>query len=692
MVALVVASNSERESPGRKAVSAARDEKPGAEPAHELQMIAADNGKGRDEITRLVATEPHYQVLFERMMEVTKRFVDFDWANLFIFSPNREYSRILCGYGQPIKYQTRWFPTDQQYVGWIDRPETWMEDFKEDIQTGPAPHLLERPDYKIALEAGTRALIVLPVRLGGEIKGGLCLLSKQRGIYGAETRGILECLTLDQALLSVFYAAERAEMQFVSDLVKKIADSKDLRDLARTVVTSLARFYAFDNTAIFKVNMLRERFELLAQELGFEGGNTMPEGFTQSLDQGLLGLTLRRGERIILNDIEDASEEAQHYIPLAPEIRSELCIPIRLLGRILWILNVEDRRKGAFTQIEFETLQGIIQQIQVILNHMFQRDILFQVLDMLPDAVVVIRQNGIIARTNKNANRMFERDAEREDITRFFDDPDAKANFAVGRSAPSMTTVKGAHGKKTPVLVSKFTLPEEYDHVVLVFHDVSKLQWKIDFEGLKAALAETVGQVRVPISLLASYVQQIEQRVDDEKLKDLTRKALRQIGRVELTYDRLLASYNAQALPPTEKVSFDINSALEHILNDLPKLERKAVSLATASPAIANVDPYRAVFALNSMLAYLLRARTNTERIAINVRSADGTVEVAMSGAVHPSSPQGELATLIENTRIQIALGQDALERIAQECEGSFERTRQAGGRERLSLRLAAAH
>jgi putative methionine-R-sulfoxide reductase with GAF domain len=674
---------------------------PSAETSCELRTSEAESA-GRYEIAKLVAAEPDYKVLFSRMMEVTKRFVDFDWANLFVYSSKREYSRMVCWYGPCIEYPMRWFEIDPPYRGWIDQAETWMKDLKEDLLNGPAPRLLERPDVKIAVAAGTKALIALPVREGGEIKGGICLLSQLRDIYCKETREVLERLMLDQALLAVFHAAERAETLFVSDLVKEIADAKDLRDLARTVVTDFGRFYGFENTAIFKVNMLRKRFELLAQELGFEGGTRMLDTDTQPLDKGLLGLSYRRGAPILVNNVNDGSEESQHYFSFTPEMagnyehnemRSELCIPIRLFGRILWIFNVEDRRIGAFNAKEVETLQGVFQQMQVMLERMFQRDILFQVLDMLPDGLVILEQNGIVIRSNREANRMFQRDnAEGVDIGRFFADPDAKVSFTAERAAPSMTTVKGERGKETPVLISKFTLPEEYDHVVLMLQDVSKLQWKTDFEGLKAALAESVEQVRVPISLLASYVQQIERRVDDEKLRDLTRKALRQLGRVELTYDRMLASYNAQALPPAVKVSFDINSALEHILNDLPKLERGAVSLTTASPAIANVDPYRVMFALNSMLAYLLRARTNTERIAIYVRTADGTLEVAMTGAVHPTSPQGELATLIENTRTQIALGQDALERIAQECEGSFERTRQAGGRERLSLRLAAAH
>jgi GAF domain-containing protein len=691
-------SNPEKKQPSSQDALADRDE-PG--PTRELHTINTDNIRGgRDEIARLVAAEPDYKALFDRMMEVTKGFVDFDWANLFIFSPKREYSRTISQYGPQVEYQTRWFRTEPEYADWMDHAETWMSDLKEDIRNGPAPQMLERADVKIAIDAGTRALVALPVREGGEIKGGLCLLSKQRGIYGAETRGTMEGLMLDQALLAVFHAAERADRLFVSDLIKKIADSKDLRDLARTAVTDLAHYYAFDNTMIFKVNVLRERFELLAQEPGFEGIPQKPESYTQQLNEGLLGLTYGRGEHIILNDAGGSKDEARCYFRGAPtkvqsgsEMQSKLCIPIRLFDRILWILKVEDRRKGAFLPIELETLQRIIQQMQVMLDRMFQRDILAQVLDMLPDAVVILLQNGIIVRSNKDANRMFEREEARgEDIGRFFDDPDAKARFATERTWPSMTTIKGEHGKKTPVLVSKFTLPSEYDHVVVVLRDITKLQWKTDVERLKAALAETAGQLRVPISLLASFVQQIKQRVADEKLQDLTRKAMRQLGRVELTYDRVLASYDAQSLPLAQRVPLDVKSAIEHILGDLPRLEREAVSLTADTPAVANADPYRVLFALNSMLAYLLRARTNAERIVVRVRQGSDAVEVAMTGAVQPTLPRGELAAVIESTRTQLALGEDALRRMAEECGGSFERRQQQNGRERLSLRLASAH
>src|SRR5262249_9818452 len=238
----------------------------------------------------------------------------------------------------------------------------------------------------------------------------------------------------------------------------------------------------------------------------------------------------------------------------------------------------------------------------------------------------------------------------------------------------------------------KVTVEDEYDHNVLVLQDVTELQWKSDRENLTAALSETAAQVRVPVSLLSSFIRQISHKVEDMDLQDLTRKAMRQLDRIELTYDRVLACYGAQALPPAQETPLDVNLVLDHILSDLPRLERQAVRRSSVNgQAMVNADPYRTLFALNSMTAYLLRSRTNAEPIAIKVRTLKNAVEVSMTGAVPQTTPLGELAALVESTRTQIALGADTLTRIAAACGGTFERRPQGKRRARLSLRLAAA-
>lgn len=646
-----------------------------------------DYFRAREKIVRLIGAVSDYEELYGQIVEILKGFIEFDWANLFIYSPGRDYSRIVCTRGPEIEFVSRWFSTPVGYINWLEQSKTWMDDLASDLANGPDPAYLERADTKAIIAANMKALVCLPIRSGGRIIGGFCLASKKVGVYGADSRKILERLALEQAFLPLYSAIEAAELDFVNSLVKEIARSEDMQQVAETVVKELARFYGFQNVSVFKVNALRGHVRLLAQDLGPGGGTRMPEGYTQSIDRGVLGLCYSRGECVILKDLEDKSEEAKSYVRVAPEVRSELCIPIRLFGRILWILNLEDCLSDAFTPIEVAKLQGVIGQMQSTLERIFQNLVLVQVLDVCPAAVVVTDQNHNILRCNREARQMLQQNSvsSKDNFQKFF--RESPTDFSAVATA---TTVVGAKGGEVPVLASKYTLDEEYDHVVFMLQNVAEMQWTTKFETLRAALAETTAQVRVPVSLISSFVQRIGHQVTDTKIQDLAKKAMRQLNRVELTYDRVLASYQAQSLPARKDVPFNVKSALDHILSELPDLERKSIRVSKESHGAVLADPFRLVFALNSMLAYLLRSRSDDKPIVVKVVEQGKFVEISMTGAVLQTQPVGNLAALVDATRAEIALGGDVLRQIAKEAGGDFEVHLQKSGREQLCLRIAA--
>jgi PAS domain S-box-containing protein len=653
-----------------------------------LQQI--DYLLARQKIAGLVGIESDYRKLYQGIVEVVKEFVEFDWANLFVYSPNRDYSRIVCPYGPPIEFQSRWFPTPAGYVDWLKTDNTWMAELEKDIAAGPNPEYLERTDMKEAVKAGMKALVCLPIASRGQIIGGFCLASKKAGIYGRESRKILERLMLDQALVPLFSAIDAEENDFVNGLVKKIAGMEEMQAVAETVVSELAKFYEFQNVSIFKVNVLRGHVKMLAQALGPKGGTAMPEGYYQPVNEGMLGLCYNREECVILKDRGDGSEEAKSYVRVAKEIRSELCIPIRLFGRVLWILNLEDCLSDAFTWIEVAKLQSLIEQMQATLERIFQGLILVKVLDVCPAAVVITDQEYKMLRCNRQARQLMQQDSfsSTDNLADFF--RESPKNFSTHPAEATLLGAKGK-GKKVQVLASKFTLEEEYDHVVFMLQNVAELEWTAKFETLRAALAETTAQVRVPVSLLSSFVQRIGQQTEDDNVRDLAKKATRQLGRIELTYDRVLASYEAQALPASRDALIDVQRALDHILMDLPRLERKAVRVSNKSPGAVLADPFRLLFALNSMLAYLLRSRSNAEPVVITALKRNQVVEVSMTGAVPKSPAARHLAAMVEATRTEIALGKDVLIRIAKQAGGDFSIQRQKNGRERLCLQLAAS-
>lgn len=661
-----------------------------------LQPI--DYEVARADTARLVATETDYRVLFDGIIKIVGKFVDFDWADLSLYTPKGDYAVSFCRFPETSReYPIKWWPILQFFRKWILEDCPCFADILVDLKKRPDGRraLKTTPEMEQVISAdGRRALIALPIRRENRLVGALSLSSKKVGIYDKSTLDILKKqLAIEPAMLAILNLRERDEQQFVGELLKKISALKNHQDLARIIVVELARFYKFQNVSIFKVNSLRGHFSLLAQELGPDGGSAIPPRYTQRLDEGLLGLTLQRGKRVVMRDRKDRSVEARHFKQVAKEIVSELCIPVTFRGRILWILNLEDTHTNAFAEPEIATLEAIVSQVESIVEHLFQAMVLTEVIDSFPDGVVIASNGGNILLCNDTARGIFERsNTTRARLEKWLPNVDYERAVSEQTSLPWTTTIKGAKGKKTPVRMSKFLLAEEYDHVVLRIEDVSELQWKTDATRLEAALAEAASLVRVPLSLVSSYVRQMREK-GGEDTSDLADKAFRQLSRVELTYDRVFAAYGSDEMPNEQKTKIDVNRVIEYILAELPKGERAMVKLASADePLWVTAASYRLLFALESMLAYLVRLRASAAPITIEVSAAARKyVDVVLTGPVLAAQPNGELETLVEAMRTEIALGERLLGKIATESEGSFKRQRLADNRERLSLRLKLA-
>jgi PAS domain S-box-containing protein len=411
-----------------------------------------DHEIGRADISRLIAMETDYNKLFVELMKIVARFVPFDWANLSLRTEGGDYSLTICNYPEPKEpYYTRWFEIPEGFRNWLDRPQTWVDDLPSYLsETSEGQALLQNPDTKRYLDDGLRSIFAMPVRARGRIIGSLSLMSKQRALYGEETKGTLTRLALDQSLHAVFNARERAERDFISALVRDISTVTNHKALAQTVVDQIANFYWFRHVSIFKVNALRGRFSILAQAAGRPDGVTLPDDYTQALDSGLLGRARQQQRPVILKDVNDCSEEAQRFIRVAAGTTSELCVPIKLRGRVLWILNLEDQQSNAFTMVEVRTIDRIIGQIEKTLESLFKSLVLDQVLEVFPEAIVIMELNGRILECNKAALTMFELEsfAGHEDIWTFLPDAPWLARPAEGAFVTEKATVVGASGKK----------------------------------------------------------------------------------------------------------------------------------------------------------------------------------------------------------------------------------------------------
>jgi signal transduction histidine kinase len=81
--------------------------------------------------------------------------------------------------------------------------------------------------------------------------------------------------------------------------------------------------------------------------------------------QGLTGWVARHGKPVRLGDVR----QDPRYIMLRPEVRSELAVPLEVMGEVRGVLNVDADREEAFSEADQELLEALSAQAAKVIHN-----------------------------------------------------------------------------------------------------------------------------------------------------------------------------------------------------------------------------------------------------------------------------------------------------------------------------------
>jgi PAS domain S-box-containing protein len=90
--------------------------------------------------------------------------------------------------------------------------------------------------------------------------------------------------------------------------------------------------------------------------------------YRQSVGVGLIGKAAETGTVIISDDIENDRRYIKGF-PCEVPTRSELCVPIRLAGEVIAVLDIQEIEKRTFDEIEINTLETLCDQLAAAINN-----------------------------------------------------------------------------------------------------------------------------------------------------------------------------------------------------------------------------------------------------------------------------------------------------------------------------------
>ena len=200
------------------------------------------------------------------------------------------------------------------------------------------------PDYVILspVEKPYLSELVVPVRMSGKIEYVINVESLNLDAFSDEDQHHIELLSLQ--LGSAFeLIRDREKLAALHKHAPLIVLAKDVSEIAQLTLNTTNEVFNFPIASFHVV-----KGDLV--ELICVSGFTINGTFSQSIEgPGLIPLAIREGRSLLIDDLRIN----EHYVrgPIGTDVRlSELVVPVKIGGRCVAAINLEDTRAGAFTE------------------------------------------------------------------------------------------------------------------------------------------------------------------------------------------------------------------------------------------------------------------------------------------------------------------------------------------------------
>ena len=264
---------------------------------------------------------------------------------------------------------------------------------------------------QLLAQEGKHALLEVPLTLNQTQMGYICMYFNLPRRFTSESLDLVQAFAVQasQAIKNArtFTQTDQALEQRVEQLYALAAMGRLLNaTLEVSQIYTIILNYAVDATKAARgaILMLEHGQVNICSEQGYPS-----ETFTnpELLMQGLTGKVLSIGQPTRINDVRRATG----YLPLVPQTRSLLIIPMMRGREILGAVLLESNVFGAFSEGDGHFVAQIANQAVIALENtqLFQRvrqalDNMTVMLDAMEEGIILINMQGQIAQANPRVN------------------------------------------------------------------------------------------------------------------------------------------------------------------------------------------------------------------------------------------------------------------------------------------------
>jgi diguanylate cyclase (GGDEF)-like protein len=293
-----------------------------------------------------------------RILSQLQQVVHYDSASVQLLKGDR--LEIIGGRG---------FPNLPELLGLSfpvegDNPNRQVVHTRAPFILQDAPAVYERFRQEPIVQMGIRSWLGVPMLVGERLVGMIALDKKEPNFYTREHARLALAFATQAAIVienARLFEVERrraAQLAVVNEVSRHASSTLELEEILRRVTTAIQTGFGYYDVATF----LMEGEYAVLKAIAGAFAEVAKDGYRQHLSQGIIGWAITHDETVLANDVSRDPRFISGYQEKVPT-QSELCVPIRVDGKVIGALDVESTELNAFDQWDVMALETLADQV-----------------------------------------------------------------------------------------------------------------------------------------------------------------------------------------------------------------------------------------------------------------------------------------------------------------------------------------
>ncbi|MFQ6082330.1 MAG: diguanylate cyclase [Candidatus Aminicenantia bacterium] len=151
----------------------------------------------------------------------------------------------------------------------------------------------------------------------------------------------------------------KEEISFLSEIITSSAEVTELKKIIKNVYQLTSKKMKYSKLAFLLVNEKENKLEPL-----FVCPPEVKDKIDITVGKGVTGWVAKTGKSMLIPDVTKESR----YIALDKDIKSELCIPMKIKDRVIGVINIESKKLNDFYELDLRIFTSLASHLAIIIE------------------------------------------------------------------------------------------------------------------------------------------------------------------------------------------------------------------------------------------------------------------------------------------------------------------------------------